>query len=242
MQYVGQAPKSPFSGASGHGGTIGAGPRIALIHATPVAMGPVQEALSLGWPAAEAVNLLEDSLSSDLARSKELTPDLFDRIAALAHYAQKNGARGILFTCSSFGAAIERAATSLDIPVLKPNEAMFEETIRTGRNNAMITTFAPAQAGMEAEFAEEAARLDPQARLTTFVVEDAMIALRAGDAATHNMLVARKAEGLKGYDAIVLAQFSTAQAGPAVRAVVDVPVLTSPDAAVRKLRRLVGKI
>ncbi|HZP78287.1 MAG TPA: aspartate/glutamate racemase family protein [Pseudolabrys sp.] len=217
-----------------------AGPRIALIHATPVAMAPIEAALSSGWPEAKPVNILEDSLSPDRALSEELTPELFERISDLAHYARRSGADGILFTCSAFGAAIERAAAALDVPVLKPNEAMFEEAIKAGRNNAMIATFAPARAGMEAEFAEEAARLDPRARLTSFVVEPAMTALRAGDAATHNTLVAKQAASLKGYDAIVLAHFSTARAAAAVREVIDVPVLTSPDAAVRKLRRLVA--
>lgn len=216
-------------------------PRIALIHATPVAMQPIHDAFLADWPEARCVNILEDSLSSDRARSDELTPELFERISDLARYARKIGADGILFTCSAFGAAIERAADALDIPVLKPNEAMFEEAIQAGRNNAMIATFGPSCAGMEAEFAEEAARLDPGARLTSFLVEDAMTALYSGDAATHNALVAQKAAALKGYDALVLAHFSTARAAAAVREVVDVPVLTSPDSAVRKLRRLVDK-
>jgi aspartate/glutamate racemase len=203
-------------------------------------MAPIQDALSAAWPQAQPMNLLDDSLSADRARTPDLTPAIFERISELAHYARKCGADGILFTCSAFGAAIERAAGSLDIPVLKPNEAMFEEAIKAGRNNAMIATFGPSKAGMEAEFADEAARLDPQARLTSFVVEEAMTALRAGDAETHNKLVAEQAASLERYDAIVLAHFSTARAAAAVRSVSDVPVLTSPDAAVRKLRRLIA--
>jgi aspartate/glutamate racemase len=213
-------------------------PRIALIHATPVAIEPIRDALLSGWPEADVVNILEDSLSPDRASSKELTPELCERISDLGRYARKIGSDGILFTCSAFGAAIEQTAASLDIPVLKPNEAMFEEAIKAGRNNAMIATFAPAKAGMEAEFAEEAARLDPHARLTSYVVEQAMTALRTGDVDTHNRLIAEQAAALEGYDAIVLAHFSTARAAAAVREAVSIPVLTSPDAAVRKLRRL----
>src|ERR1019366_175752 len=51
-------------------------PRIALIHATPVAIEPIRDALSSGWPEADVVNILEDSLSPDRASSKELTPEL----------------------------------------------------------------------------------------------------------------------------------------------------------------------
>ena len=127
----------------------------------------------------------------------------------------------------------------LDVPVLKPNEAMFEAAIDAGRNCAMIATFGPAVAGMEAEFAEEVARRGAVVQLTTHLVEPAMAALRRGDAETHNRLVAEAAADLEPCDAIMLAHFSTARAANAVRARASVPVLTSPDAAVAKMRRLV---
>jgi aspartate/glutamate racemase len=215
-------------------------PRIALIHATPVAIEPIKEALAAAWPEAEAINILEDSLSPDLAAAGELTEGLTERIVDLARYARKIGSNGILYTCSSFGPAIEKAAGLMDIPVLKPNEAMFEAAISRGGRTAMIATFKPAQASMEVEFREEAKRLSPQATITTFVVEPAMTALRAGDAETHNRLVAEQARELADYDAIVLAHFSTSRAAVAVKSVTDIPVLTSPDAAVSKLKRLVA--
>lgn len=215
-------------------------PRIALIHATPVAIEPIKEALAAAWPEAEAVNILEDSLSPDLTAAGELTESLTQRIVDLGLYARKIGSDGILYTCSSFGSAIEKAAGLMDIPVLKPNEAMFEAAIRRGGKTAMIATFKPAQASMETEFREEAERLSPDATITTFVVEPAMTALRGGDAETHNRLVSEQARELSGYDAIVLAHFSTSRAATAVRSVTSIPVLTSPDAAVAKLKRLVA--
>jgi hypothetical protein len=145
-----------------------------------------------------------------------------------------------LFTCTAFGPAIEKAAGLLEVPVLKPNEAMFEEDIGRGGKTAMIATFKPAQASMEAEFWEKARRLSPDGTIETFVVEPAMTALRTGDAETHNRLVAGKADALRCYDAVVLARSSTARAAAAVRAAMDIPVLTSPDAAVSKLKRLVA--
>jgi aspartate/glutamate racemase len=217
-------------------------PRIALIHATPVAVDPVKDALAADWPEAEPVNILDDSLSVDRAAAAGITDEVSDRILDLARYARRIGADGILFTCSAFGTAIERAANLLDVPVLKPNEAMFEAAITRGGRTAMIATFKPSQATMEAEFAEEAGRLAPGARLETVVVEPAMAALRAGDAETHNRLVADAAQGLTGFDTIVLAHFSTARAAKAVRAVTAIPVLTSPDAAVSKLRRLIAPV
>lgn len=214
-------------------------PRIVLIHATPVSVEPIRNAFARLWPEAEVVNLLEDSLAVDRARSADLDNDMYRRFDALADYAVSIGARAILFTCSAFGPAIAAIARRLTIPVLKPNEAMYEEALRHGERIGMIATFAPSIATMTAEFVEDAARLRPGAQMVSHVVPEAMDALRAGNAAEHNRLVAAGAAQVRHVDALMLAQFSTSRAEAAVSAVVSCPVLTSPEAAVRKLRRLV---
>lgn len=160
-------------------------PQIAVIHATPVAMDPIKQALAVGWPEAEAVNILDDSLSPDRAAMGDLSDEMIDRIVSLARYARQIGSDGVLFTCSAFSPAIEKTARLLDLPVLKPNEAMFEAALGRGGNIAMIATFKPAQASMEAEFREAAARLSPDARLTTRVIEPAVEKLRRLIAPAH---------------------------------------------------------
>ena len=67
-----------------------------------------------------------------------------------------------------------------------------------------------------------------------------MAALRSGDAARHNPLLAEAAKGLANCHAIMLGQFSTACAKPAVAAATGAPVLTSPDTAVQALKRLLS--
>ena len=104
-------------------------PRIALIHATPLAMAPIQHAFERLWPQAQCMNLLDDSLSRDLARTGSLTPAMVQRFVDLAHYVQGTGCAGVLFTCSAFGPAIEAAAQATGLPTLKPNEAMFEQAL-----------------------------------------------------------------------------------------------------------------
>lgn len=217
-----------------------AAPRIALIHATPIAMDPIHACFVSAWPEAETVNILEDSLSPDRAKVPELTEALTNRIVALAAYAVQAGSDAVLFTCSSFGRAIEKAAAELPVPVLKPNEAMFEAAIAQGGRTAMLYTFPPARQGMEAEFQEEAARLQPSATIKSFLVDGAIEAVRGGDVESHNRLVANAAARLRGFDAIMLAHFSTARALESVRAVTQTPVFSSPDAAVAKLRKILA--
>ncbi|MEC7204008.1 MAG: hypothetical protein VXW49_10080, partial [Pseudomonadota bacterium] len=88
--------------------------RIALIHAMPVSIPPIEEAFQRLWPAAETVNLTDDSLAGDLAAAGTLQPEMTDRFQALSRYSVSAGADAILFTCSAFGPCIEAAAADLD--------------------------------------------------------------------------------------------------------------------------------
>lgn len=219
---------------------MSAAPRIVLYHATPVAMEPVHSAMARLWPDAEVVNLLDDGLSIDRAKEgPALSAALTERFVDFGRYAHRIGADGILVTCSAFGPAIERMAAELPVPVLKPNEAMFRAALSAGRRIGMLATFAPAVATMEDEFAEAREAAGSASTLDTIVVADAIDRLRKGDVQTHNRLVAARAAEFSGHDAIMLAHFSTSRAAEAVRAVVDIPVLSAPDAAVLRMRALV---
>ncbi len=216
-------------------------PRIALIHAVTVAIDPVQEAFRHLWPEARCTNLLDDSLSPDREADGILTPAMAARIAMLAQYSADCGAAAVLFTCSAFGAAIDQAAARLPLPVLKPNVVMFEAALDAGDRIGMLATFAPAVDGMEVEFRELAGRLGRSAAsIRTVCVPDAMAAIRSGDAAAHNRLLAEAAGTIGTCDAIMLAHFSTSRAEEAVRTAVSIRVLSSPAAAVAKLKRLLG--
>jgi Asp/Glu/hydantoin racemase len=212
-------------------------PRIALIHAVTVAMAPVHDAFRQLWPEAECVDILDTSLSRDRERDGELTQAMVDRFLLLGKYAEDNGAAGILFTCSAFGEAIEQTAGKARVPVLKPNEAMFDAAVAAGKRLGMLATFAPSVAGMEAEFGDIAGS---RATLDSFCVPGAMTALQSGDAAEHDRLVANAASRFADYDAILLAHFSTSRAAAAVRATVRCPVLTAPGAAVTKLKGMIA--
>lgn len=215
-------------------------PRIALIHATPVAIDPIAESFRALWPEARTTNLLEDSLSADLAASKRLTPSMHDRFATLASYAERTGADAILFTCSAFGACIETARRLVAIPVLKPNEAMIDEALAAGRRLALVASFAPSLPSMQAEFEEAAATRGIKLDLSTHCAPEAMPALAVGDAERHDRLIAEAVASVGPIDAVVLAQFSMARAEPEVACVAMGRVLTSPTSAVERLRKLLA--
>ena len=50
--------------------------RITLIHALAHSIAPINEALAHDWPEAERMNLLDDSLSADLAAASSIIASL----------------------------------------------------------------------------------------------------------------------------------------------------------------------
>jgi hypothetical protein len=216
-------------------------PRIALIHATPLAMEPIQAAFQRHWPQVRHMNLLDDSLSHDRAQAGRLTGEMVRRFEELARYAQHAGASGILFTCSAFGPAIEAAARATGLPTLKPNEAMFDDALALARRQGaplhlgLVATFQASLPSMTEELQETARRRGIAIDLRTAFVPQAMDDLAQGRPADHHRKVAQAARALAHCDAVMLAQFSMAAALPIVQAELPCAVLSSPDCAVRAL-------
>jgi Asp/Glu/hydantoin racemase len=218
--------------------------RIVLIHALRDSQVPAWNAFAAGWPEAEVYNLLDDSLSADLAAEGALRPGMVERFLTLGRYAAGAGANGrrtdaILFTCSAFGPAIDAVKAELGIPVLKPNEAAFEAALDCGPRVGLIVTFAPALPAMEAELRSMARERGIDLAFSGRVAEGALAALQSGDAETHDRLIAATAAAMPPLDALILGQFSAARAAAAIAPAAGCRVFTTPDAAVAKLRRLV---
>ena len=206
--------------------------RIAIIHALRHSPPPIEAAFAAAWPEARLMNLLDDSLSADLAREGALTPAMTDRFLTLARYAAGTGAQGILFSCSAFGPCIEACARDLaPLPVLKPNEAAIEEAVKIGRKIGLLATFPGTLSSMPPEF-------PPGVEVVPCLAPGALAALDAGDAATHDRLAAEAAVALRDCDVVLLGQFSLARAASLVAAATGRPVVTTPDSAVAKLKRL----
>jgi aspartate/glutamate racemase len=224
-------------------------PRIALIHALPHSVKPINSAMIRLWPEATRMNLQDDSLSSDLAAQEVIAPgtglDAFmhERFVRLAQYAVDCGSDAILFTCSAFGSCIEAVAQLHTIPVLKPNEAMIEKAATfvgergnmNGQILGLVSSFAPTLASMPDEFSTDI-------NLETDLAQGAMQALNDGNGALHDELVVASAKRLlrRGAKVIALAQYSMAHCKPLVEAACGVPVLITTDSAIEKLKRLLG--
>lgn len=221
-----------------------AGPRIALIHALEESVLPARAAFERNWPDAAPFDLLDTSLAVDLQRKGRLDQSIMDRFQALGEYAFRSGGqndplRGILFTCSAFGPAIDAVKAAMPIPVLRPNESAFRDACRLGRRIGLLVTFRPSLDALRREIEQMAVEQGRPVEVIGAVAHGALEALKRGDANEHDRIASEAASGLADADVLVLGQFSLARASDLIRAIVDRPVVTTPDAAVCELKRLV---
>jgi Asp/Glu/Hydantoin racemase len=206
--------------------------RIALVHALKHSIPPIEAAFARHWPEASLMNLLDDSLSADVARDGRITDAMTERFLRLGRYAAGAGANAILFTCSAFGSCIEAVAREqAPMPVLKPNEAMIEQAVGQGRKIGLLSTFPPTLVSMPPEFPRSV-------EIVPKLVAGAMAALDRGDRAEHDRLVGEASKDLRDCDLIALAQYSMAPTAALVADLSGRPVVTTPDSAVLKLKQV----
>ncbi|WP_076862834.1 aspartate/glutamate racemase family protein [Bradyrhizobium mercantei] len=208
--------------------------RITLIHALKHSIVPIEASFARLWPEARLMNLLDDSLSADLARDGKLTERITERFLTMGRYAASTGADGILFTCSAFGPCIEAVARAhAPMPVLKPNEAMIEQAVAKGKRIGLLSTFPPTLVSMPPEFPSSVT-------LVPKLAKGALAALDRGDRAEHDRIVVEASKELRDCDLIALAQYSMAPAAERVTDATGREVLTTPDSAVKKLKAMLG--
>lgn len=208
--------------------------RITLVHALKHSIVPIEASFARLWPEARLMNLMDDSLSADLARDGKLNDAMTERFLGLGRYATSTGSDAILFTCSAFGPCIEAVARAhAPMPVLKPNEAMIEQAAAKGKKIGLLSSFPPTLASMPREFPAGIA-------IVPKLAEGAMAALDRGDRTTHDRLVVEASRDLRDCDLIALAQYSMAPTAEQVAAATGRPVLTTPDSAVMKLKEMLG--
>jgi Asp/Glu/hydantoin racemase len=116
---------------------------------------------------------------------------------------------------------------------------MFVAALEAGARIGVVATNPPAAPAAAAQLRMAAEARGIAIQVLESVAEGAFAIGNSGDAATHDRMVVEAAERIADrVDVLCLAQVSMAMARAAVQAKVPVPVLTSPAAAVARLKTL----
>ncbi len=216
--------------------------KVAFIHTSPAAVGPVTAYYGSAAPEIEAYNLLDDGLLRLFAGNDRgaVEARLLEMIrSAAAAY----GVEAALLTCSAVEASSLRVLRAkAGVPVVKIDEEMARQAVRRGRRLGVVVTFAPTREPTRALLQAAARDAGADVTLVEEILPGALEALLAGDVARHDeeVLAAAGRLAVAGVDAIVLAQVSMARVLAAVEAGVSVPVISSLRTSLDDLRGALG--
>jgi Asp/Glu/hydantoin racemase len=205
-------------------------PTLALLHTAAVNIGTFQALCAELAPDLNTFHMLDESLLKNTMRDGAMSPLTARRVAGHVVSAAEAGADAVLVTCSSIGRGADIARSLVDIPVVRVDEAMADEAVRTGRRIGVIATVPTTLEPTAALVRDRAALAGEAVEVVSHLCEGAFAALTSGDHATHDAKVlAGLRELMDGVDVIVLAQATMARVADQIPAAERrVPILSSP--------------
>lgn len=187
-------------------------------------------------PGAEVMHFVDSDVLATVVREQRISDRSAARMTHLAQAAELAGADIIFSACSSLGPALDVAAQSVGIPVLKIDEAMAIVAARDGQRIGVLatvpTTLGPTSDLIRAKAEELGRTVSIEQRLCA----GAFDVLMSGDRPTHDAMITEQARDLaKSVDIIVLSQASMNRLAGALADQTGLPVLASPRIGVELL-------
>jgi Asp/Glu/hydantoin racemase len=213
---------------------------LALIHTSATLVPVFAQLCKAKLPHVTTFNIVDDSLVRAIGVKGGITPDIAGRVAAYIGSAASGDADFILVTCSSIGPAVEAAAGSVKVPVLRVDLPMADLAVATGRRIGVIATLSTTLDPTADLVRRRAALAGKPIELTSRLCDGAFEALMAGDPAKHDALVGAALQELSAeVDVILLAQASMARVVETLPAASHrIPILASPPLAIDHLATL----
>ena len=213
---------------------------IAYLHTSHVLISLFTDLSRREIPDAEQFHMVDESLIKNTIRAQKLTKTTIRRVLGMVELAREGGADAVVVTCSSIGPAASMARRLYDFPVVRVDEAMAEEAVRSGRRIGVAATLRTTLEPTVALLREKARAAECDVDLVESLCEGAFEAVLSGDTATHDRLLLDSLTRLvRRVDVVVLAQASMARV---VRNMAEnpahVPILSSPELAVKRARSL----
>ena len=218
---------------------------LVLVHTIPLLVGAFA-----GWcaellPGTRVLHVLDEPMLDRIKRRPGglTTAEDAEHLAGHLAVAEAIGADAVLVTCSTVSLCVDAVRDRFAIPVVKIDEAMAAEAVRSGPRIAVVATAPTTLEPSRALLAAEAARSDRSVEITLRLVDGALPALLAGDGGTHDALVedAVREEAARA-DVVVLAQATMARALAVLAGrPVPVPVLASPQLALAEIGRILAE-
>lgn len=214
-------------------------PKIALIHATRLAIAPIEKTFQDYWPEANTFNLLDEGLLKDIDSLS--SQQMNQRFQSLASYATGTGCDAILFSCSVFSDSIDSVKKIFDLPVYKPNEAMLNAIYQLAREKkdlkmVVMGTSQLSVDSLSSEIGEWSKTNHASIQIDKLFIDQAFELLGKGQLDLHDAMIMDVVKKNQYADLIVFTQFSMASAFKQCQEVSSVPIFSAPIIAVQALQ------
>ena len=219
---------------------VGMAQTLALIHTSPTLTPMFRTLCATEIPDVEIFHMVDESLIQDTIRAGRLRGVTIRRLLGQIASAETAGADAVMVTCSSIGPGVSLAQSLFDFPVIRIDEAMAEEAVRMGRRIGVAATLRTTLEPTIELLNTKASQAGRTIEIVESLSEGAFEAVLAGDVVTHDRILAEKLiRDLHDVDVIVLAQASMARVvGEMPAGLLKVPVLSSPELAVRRAKEI----
>jgi Asp/Glu/hydantoin racemase len=220
-------------------------PTLGLIHNSPMLAGVFNEIAARVMPAdVKLLHFVDESTIKNTIAAGHLQKSTMRQVIRLVGSAFDAGCDVAMVTCSSIGKAVEMAAELYDQPVLRVDRAMAEKAVATGNRIGVVATLATTLNPTADLIRRVAAEQGKAVEIVERLCEGAFQAVIAGDGATHDRIVGEGlTAGMKGVDAIVLAQASMARVVASLpEGAVSAPVYASPELGMMHARDVLAAL
>lgn len=209
--------------------------KIGVIHTGPVTLNPIKKLFAQYKSDAEIINIIDDSLLSDVMKAGSLTNEVTGRIVRYAMMCQEMGCDAILNQCSSVSEAVDVAMKCIHIPYLKIDEPMARKAVSLGTRIGLVATVNTTVGPSKRLIESKAKEIGKEINVNEYLVDGALqYLIDTQDQEGHNKMVIDtiKKAALEN-DVVVMAQGSMAILLP-LCCDLDVPVLASLEEGVKQ--------
>ncbi len=210
---------------------------VAVIHTGPVTLAPLKERFARILPGVRVINIMDDSLLADVRAAGRLTPAVMRRMCNYFTLADGMGVDAILNACSSVGDTVPVGQAMVSAPIIRVDGPMAEQAVLLGPRIGVVATVQTTLDPTVGLIRQSASRQGRNVEIIQGLCEGALDILLAGKPEEHDRIVLEKVKQLAHeVDVVVLAQVSIARLIPSLGPDVTVPVLSSPDSGVERVR------
>ena len=203
---------------------------------------PLKAVFNEVLPGCRLVNIIDDSLIADVVRDQAVTPAVTRRLLNYYQTAVEIGADVILNTCSSVGEVVALGQQVVDVPIVRIDEAMAAEAVRSYDRIGVIATLPTTLQPTLRLLREQAEKVGRTVTLVEGLAQGAYDALVGGSPEQHDALILDTALRLKPQvDALVLAQGSMARMERKLAEAAGLPVLSSPRRGIEAVKAVLEK-